>query len=657
MQLRDYQLNLIQQICDAWKSHDRVLLQLATGAGKSHIAMSLIQELHKHNPKAVVFFTVHIRELCQQVSDYLAEAQIPHSYIASKYPYDPSANTYVCMVQTLARKKLDTLPTPSLVIVDECHRSNASSYARCFNNKAKILGLSGTPRRTDRKPLRENFDILIEGPSIEILIQQGYLAKPKLYIPSKTAALVEQNRQDWDVIGGDYNPKAINKWFDDNSKVIFGDVIEHYRTLSGGKPTLVFCPNVRSVYETVQLFNDNGIPSSGIDGGLSDTERRTILQQFKTGQIKCVMSANILTEGYNFPGAKCGIFLRPTKSKIVYLQQIGRVLRPTEDNEPAILIDHVNNVGQHGPPWIRRSWTLDDYGTRTKRDTIAGVDLRLCLTCGNYVKKRAMICPICGKVFKQNLKSFKVLFEQLQCITIESANQLIKEHCQKILNREKYRMLRTREDFINFATEKGWANPEAWADKKLAEKKANDDIYFNGSREDLIVMFSKRKDVPNPIKKADETLAKREELKKNGKSGAVNAVYESGTIEEVIAYVVANKPEITSPEAYAAGVIRKRVAAVLENGTDEQKAAAQAMVPDKFESMVSFAKSGRMQNDDGTPKVLSDEEAEKFARNVVRKSVKAELESGDPVRVRAAVDKLHVNNPEAYTNTVLQGVK
>jgi hypothetical protein len=218
-------------------------------------------------------------------------------------------------------------------------------------------------------------------------------------------------------------------------------------------------------------------------------------------------------------------------------------------------------------------------------------------------------------------------------------------------------MLRTREDFINFATEKGWANPEAWADKKLAEKKANDDIYFNGSREDLIVMFSKRKDVPNPIKKADETLAKREELKKNGKSGAVNAVYESGTIEEVIAYVVANKPEITSPEAYAAGVIRKRVAAVLENGTDEQKAAAQAMVPDKFESMVSFAKSGRMQNDDGTPKVLSDEEAEKFARNVVRKSVKAELESGDPVRVRAAVDKLHVNNPEAYTNTVLQGVK
>lgn len=220
-------------------------------------------------------------------------------------------------------------------------------------------------------------------------------------------------------------------------------------------------------------------------------------------------------------------------------------------------------------------------------------------------------------------------------------------------------MLKTKEDFVAFATEKGWANPEAWADKKLAEKQANDKVFFEGSREELIVMFSKRKDVKDPIKKADETLAKRDELKKAGKSHAINTVYENGTLEEVIQFVRENKPDITNPEAYAAGVLRKRLANVLEHGTPEQIAAAEAMVPkeDKFESMVRFAKSGRMQNDDGTPKVLSDEEAEKFARNVVRKGLKAELESGDPIRVRAAVEKLHVKNVDKYVETVLAGDK
>lgn len=639
MNLRPYQLTAIQDICQHWRTVNRVLYQAPTGSGKTAVAQVIAEQGMK------TLFVVHRKELLEQ----------------NEQIFNSNINVTVAMVQTLARR--NTSLDYDLIIIDEAHHATSKTYEKLFQTNAKILGLTATPKRLDGKPLGDKFEVLIKGPTIQELIADGYLARPEIYVPQKTAQLVAEHEGDWKVTAGDYNHKSVQQFFADNQKYIFGDVIEHYRQLNPNNlPTIVFCSSVKSAHEMAQLFWDNQITAIPIDGSMNPDIRANQITRFRNREVSCLTSCDLVSEGFDMPDAYAAIMLRPTKSLTVYLQQAGRVLRMKEDKHKCIIIDHVNNTGHFGPPWIQRYWSLEGYGQRTKRDTLTGVNLKLCLKCGNYIASSALICKYCGNPQKSKSKLFKTIYEELQCITIESAQALIEQQCQKILNKEQWKMLKTKEDFVNFATEKGWANPEAWADKKLAEKKANDDIFFNGTRDQLIVMFSKRKDITDPAKKADETLAKRAELQSKRGDSKLVQVFENGTLEEIIEYVKREKPSVTNPEAYAQGVMRKRLAPVFAEGSEEQKQAATTLTgngpdpnDDKFTQMIKFAKSGKMQNDDGTPKVLSDEEAEKFARNVVRKQVKADLESGDPVKVRAAVEKLHVKNPEAYTQTVLQG--
>ena len=637
MLLRPYQTTAITEICQNWHNHQAVLYQGATGSGKTEIAKTILDDCGVPS-----LFVVHRQELLEQNLEIFKD----------------SPNVTIAMVQTLARRDSD-LSQHKLIVIDEAHHTASKQYAKLFSTDAKILGLTATPRRLDGKALGDKFQALVKGPTIKSLIEDGYLAVPEIYVPQDTARLVAEHQSEWKVTAGDFNKKSMNQFFEDNRKKIYGDVLEHYRLLCTTKPTLVFCPNVQSVYDTVSLFTDHHIAARGIDGSIGAIHRKIIVEQFKEGSIPILVSCDLISEGFDLPDAYAAIMLRPTKSLTIYLQQAGRVLRMKEDKHKCIIIDHVNNTERFGPPWIERYWSLEGYGERKKRDTITGINLKLCTVCGNYIKSSCLICPHCGKVFKSKIKAFQVIYENLQKITIESAQKLIEKQCQKILNREKYGMRKTFDQHKAYAEEQGWPDPVGSANRAME----NDRIYFEGTRDELIAMYARKKSVADPVLKADEVLDKRAEYQDKRKNSKVVQVYETGTLEEIVEFLKVNRTDINNPEAYAKGVLRKRLSPVLENGTEAQKSEAQVLstsgqvAKDKFEQMLEFAKSGKMQNDDGTPKVLSDEEAEKFARNVVRKSVKAELESGDPVRVRAAVEKLHVHNVDKYVETVLAGDK
>lgn len=654
--LRDYQSELLQQALDAWRIHRRVLIQASTGSGKTEIAMRLILDV-----PGTVLFVVHRKQLVHQTSLKFTQNGIPHSFISGEYPCDLSHRVLICTIQTLHKKRCEL--EPMLIIEDEAHHATSKMYEMLhakFPN-AKYLGLTATPRRMNGQGLGACYDVLIQGPSTLTLIQQGHLATPEIYVPEKTAHLFDDIRSELPVSMGDYNPKAINQWFDDNSKLIYGDVIQHYRQLANGQPTLVFCPSVKSVYETVDLFNAEGIPSAGIDGSMDDIARQDVLTRFANNTIKCLMSCDLIGEGIDIGEVYAVILLRLTKSLTIFLQQIGRALRVTANKHTCIIIDHVNNCEQFGPPWIQRYWTLDGYSNRTKTDSLSGVNLRLCTKCGNYIKSNLLVCPHCGKVFKSKSKVFKTIYEDLQKITIESSQQLIEKTVQTILNKEQWKMLKTREDFVAFAKEKGWNNPEVWADKKLAEKKADDDVFFNGDELALALLYTKRKH-PDPRKKAQEVLATRAERAVGGKNHVVNQVFENGSLEEVVAYVKREKPEINNPEAYAAGVMRKRLAPVFASGTAEQKAAATALLgnsggsQDRYTKMHEFAKSGKITpRDESAPRVLTDEEADKFAKAVVKKDNKVALETGSRDQVIDIAKQMHIPEERraAFADAVL----
>lgn len=671
IELRNYQTDLINKLYESWKTKNRALLQCPTGGGKTAIAMEVIKQIQRCNPDSVIRFIVHRKELCRQVSDVMHEEGIEHSFIASEYETQP-AKVYICMVQTLA-KRADMYS--DLDIIDECHHATSKSYEHIFTNNRKILGLTATPRRLDGKSLNDHFDVLIQGPTIKQLILNGYLAKPQIYVPAKTAQLVADHQGEWKVTAGDYNKQSINQFYADNQKVIYGDVVEHYSRLA--KPNskaIIFCASVAQAYELQELFTDSAV----LEGNMNSDERKEVIDKYTAGNIRTIITVDLVSEGFNIPDCDIAILLRITKSLTVFLQQIGRVLRITQDKHTCMIIDHANNCERFGPPWIDRNWTLDGYNVRSKNDPLTGINLKLCMKCNNYVPTKAIICPHCGNLFSNKSKAIKRILEDLQCITIESAEQYISHQIDRIISRERWKMLKTKEDFVQFAESKGWANPEGWAEKKLAEKKVNDDIFFNGTKEQLIVMFSKRKDISDPIKKAEETLARRADLQKQKQNDGVLAVYDSGNLEDIIDYVTKHKPNIENPEAYARGVLKKRLAPVFENGTDEQKAEAQAVLSasglkvlgttnnsvttstyqdqDRYEKMVKFAQSGKLTpRDEPSPRVLTDEEADKFAKAVVKKDNRTVLDTGDKVAIIDVARQMHIPEERraAFADAVL----
>jgi superfamily II DNA or RNA helicase len=610
----------------------------------------------------------------------LTTHEIPHSFIAAGLEYNPKANFFVCSIQTLVKKiNSKSVEPPDLVIIDEAHHCVSTSYQSLFDYLqdiwrllgysnavgTRILGLTATPKRLDKRPLKPFFDVLLQGPSVRALIDSGWLCAPEVYVPPKSVAAIESMRDNWHTSMGDYNHKDLEKDLTTN-KLIYGDAISHWRSLADNQPTIVFCHSVNHCRQAASEFEENGIPSEAIDGTMDDDERKTILRRLKDGIIKCVMSCDLISEGFDLPSVGCAVLLRPTQSLSIYLQQVGRVMRPLTGKSKCTIIDHVNNTALHGLPWLNRYWSLDSYGAPSLT-TSNGVSLKLCGRCGNYVQSSYRTCPECKYEFIQTAKERKA--------TLVVPTKLVKITPGMALAREKYKMLRTKEDFVQHATEKGYSDPQGWADKAFAQKEADDRVFFNGNEAELVALYSKRKN-PDPAKKAKETLAKRTELRSGEAATSQHNVFASGTFEEILQYATEKKKN--NPEQYAKAVLRKRLSAVFTSGTRDQVIEAAKMLrverPEPYADKV-IAERGNPQSTGvpSTNRVVSAQgqpdrsfenmlkfgqskgiaDPEKFAQNVVLKDHKAVLDSGTKEQILAVLVKAHVANPEGFANSVL----
>jgi superfamily II DNA or RNA helicase len=120
-----------------------------------------------------------------------------------------------------------------------------------------------------------------------------------------------------------------------------------------------------------------------------------MIREFRDGRIRVVCSVDILGEGFDLPGIEVGILLRPTASEIVYLQQVGRCLRVTDDKTEALILDHVGNTARHGLPTDERDWTLDGR-ERVKRVGKPTISVRVCPNCFAANRAGPATCGVCG---------------------------------------------------------------------------------------------------------------------------------------------------------------------------------------------------------------------------------------------------------------------
>lgn len=376
--------------------YKHVLIQAATGFGKTAVATSIIRDLHTRGD--VCAFVVPRKALIIQMAASLKDAGIDYGFVASGYPSHPYKRAYICSALTLVNK-LDSIK-PKYVFIDEAHIgavavNNIIEHYKALG--AYIVLLSATPKRLDGKGLGMWAQRMVCGNSTRWLIDNGYLSDYKLYAPSSPDLTGVKTSM------GDYVKNQLSAVMEADN-VLIGDAIEHYKKLCGGKRAAVFCTSVRHSEQVAKAFTEAGIPAAHMDGETPDVERASIIKRFADGDIKVICNVEILTTGFDLAmhagrdvTVEAIIMLRPTQSLALYLQIIGRGLR--RKPEPCIILDHAGNTMRHGLPCEDREWTLEDSKKGKRGEMEQAIRVRECHSC--YMPhKPAPRCPNCGFIYE-----------------------------------------------------------------------------------------------------------------------------------------------------------------------------------------------------------------------------------------------------------------
>lgn len=342
--LRPYQSEAIEAIYNAWgRDVARPAIVLPTGTGKTVIFAHLTRQWHGdgRDGSSRTVILVHRDELVQQAVGKL-HSVAPHLSIGvvKAERNETDAHVIVASVQTLrSDKRLNQLVGVGLVIVDECHHATAESYLRvlkglgCYSGRCLAVGVTATMNRTDGAALGHVWQEVVYEKDTIWAIRNGFLSDVKgvgLTVSDFDLANVRSR-------GGDYSEGDLGHALEDSSApdVIAKAYVEH----APDKPGLIFTPTVDTAYLMADVMTDAGIPTEAVHGAMARDERRDTLTRFSTGEIQTLSNCMVLTEGYDEPRASVAVIARPTKSASLYVQMVGRVLRPYPGKRQALVLD------------------------------------------------------------------------------------------------------------------------------------------------------------------------------------------------------------------------------------------------------------------------------------------------------------------------------
>lgn len=408
MILRDYQVGIVDAVrASLAKGRTAPLVVAPTGSGKtaifSHIAASA-----RSKEKRVIVLT-HRREIMQQTIKAMHRLGVTCGQIATGRPMTADL-IQVAMVGTLVRR-LSVVRRPDLIITDECHHTTEkNTWGRIHEYWSSVpnIGFTATPERLDGVGLGDCYDDMILGPTIRELVTDGWLSMPVLYRPP------EEVSAEYHIKRGDFDQGEQAEVM--SRRKIVGDVIEHYRQHLDGLPVIASCVSVAHAKMMAGVFEDAGYKARAVWGDMPDSEREDALGGLGTGAVQVVTFADLIGEGVDIPAVAGVIMLRRTLSLSLFLQVVGRALRPlyadgydletvegrraaqlAGPKPRAIILDHAGNYQIHGHVLADRQWSLE-----AKKRTIKGQKAPMTTTCpacyGIWPGSPAK-CPACGHIF------------------------------------------------------------------------------------------------------------------------------------------------------------------------------------------------------------------------------------------------------------------
>lgn len=443
--LRAYQTELINRLRDALGRHRRVLAVMPTGAGKTHTFCTVVQLAAARSKRVLIL--VHRTELIAQTAARLQEMGIDHGVMAHNHRSTEAA-VQVASIQSMLHRKW----AADLVIVDEAHHCGASSWQRVLGaySEAHIIGWTATPQRLDGKGLDAVFDDMVIGPTIYQLISNGHLSRYRLFAPPTGADLAGLKRR-----AGDYQIEQVEQRMS-TERVLYA-AVQNYQKYAEGRRAIAFCTTIKHAELVREAFCSAGIVAAAIDGTLKPGDRADLIGRFRSGNIQVLVSVELISEGFDVPACDCAILLRPTASLSVYLQQVGRALRPSVRD--AVILDCAGNSQTHGLPCENREWSLHGAAPKSRSD-LRNVAIRVCPSC-YAVHRPAPICPFCGHV---HAVAREVPAEVQRDLTeVDLRKAAIEERAMVKSKRSEVGKARTIEELLRIAQDRGYKPGWAYA--------------------------------------------------------------------------------------------------------------------------------------------------------------------------------------------------
>lgn len=384
MILRPYQHRAIEALRSHYSGgRKRVLLVSPTGSGKTCIAAEIIRSARQRSTR--VLFLAHRKELIDQTLAKLSESGIQAGAIKAGYAPDATAPVQVASIQTLVRREL---PAADLLIVDEAHHASADTYRQVAAAYPRVLGLTATPWRIDGRGLADDFDAVTVAATPAELTEAGYLVRARCY------AYAAPDLKGIAVRGGDYAKGMLELACD--RQELLGAIVAEYAKHAAGRSAIVFPVSVAHSQHLVAEFTAAGYAAAHLDALTPSAERDLVLERFRSGSLTVLSSVGVLTEGFDAPRAEVCILARPTMSLALYMQMIGRVLRPFGGKAGALVHDHAGNAIRFGGPTEPRDYSL--AASRTKQQRPLHMACPLCLA---VIPVSAVTCPECGGLLRE----------------------------------------------------------------------------------------------------------------------------------------------------------------------------------------------------------------------------------------------------------------
>ncbi len=456
--LRPYQQQAVDTITALARKKQFLLLQAATGAGKTVMATSLMQ-YYTRNWGFRCLFLAHkailVRQALKRMQASFEDADFDVDCLCASVqkPGHVDSHIIVASPQTLARR-LDDLPRIDMVIIDECHRVPPRDQASLYSDimraviarrpNARIVGITATPWRLGQSCIYgpsaamghatwwDSLDVHI---SIATLQEQGWLA------PLTAMACEPDEELAHLPVGasGDFREDALEDTL--LKPLHLGSAVKAVeRQAQDRRHIAVFCVSIAHARALADRFCDAGFTAAAIDSKAGQQANLQVLADFASGKVRVLCSVGMLTEGWDCPQTDCLLMCRPTLSPALYVQMVGRGLRVAQGKTDCLLLDLSGNIYRHGSPnapRIRLGGTLvgDISGFSSRQEDADGDEARRCPYCEAVLPEGSVLrCPQCQAPFyeiEEKDKSFRTIdLTRLERLTLrgEAVRQKRLEH-------------------------------------------------------------------------------------------------------------------------------------------------------------------------------------------------------------------------------------